>query len=363
MGCRKLTYYKQETERNEFRMYSVKKSLTLKNSAENAGSYLKARYYAPWTCRFISVDQLAGIYAQLTPYNYASNSPIGQLDIDGLQNPAQDSSATSSPKEKVVNNPKQSSDGISGIIHFIDSSTGKTLGIHDFGGEGESIRSINKSHFLGLSENNFEEIPAVKGFKDSEISVLKNSTEVIIEKEKIINDINNISTDKIVDGERVEQGLYIIFDKSRNVITSEINLSPGTNNNIRFPKGKFTTHSVFMDVNNNVFSNKIILAVMHTHPTIHKKEESVFGTGKRFNFSNVKGEFINGPGASDTDFDTAESMTSPVYAIGLFERDNGVYFAAPNKDNLSERVNRLTTLEDILNKGFNLINHIMKNNF
>jgi len=85
MGCRKLTYYKQETERNEFRMYSVKKSLTLKNSAENAGSYLKARYYSPWTCRFISVDPLAADYPYLTPYNYAGNKPITHKDIDGLQ--------------------------------------------------------------------------------------------------------------------------------------------------------------------------------------------------------------------------------------------------------------------------------------
>jgi len=48
------------------------------------------RYYAPWMCRFVSVDPLADKYPMLTPYNYASNSPVGELDVDGMQNPQQD---------------------------------------------------------------------------------------------------------------------------------------------------------------------------------------------------------------------------------------------------------------------------------
>jgi len=47
--------------------------------------YYGARYYAPWTCRFISVDPLAADYPYLTPYNYAGNKPITHKDIDGLQ--------------------------------------------------------------------------------------------------------------------------------------------------------------------------------------------------------------------------------------------------------------------------------------
>ena len=47
--------------------------------------YYGARYYAAWTCRFISVDPLASTYAQLTPYNYADNNPINDFDIDGMQ--------------------------------------------------------------------------------------------------------------------------------------------------------------------------------------------------------------------------------------------------------------------------------------
>lgn len=53
--------------------------------AESGLYYYGARYYAAWTCRFISVDPLAGKYAHLTPYNYAGNKPIGDYDIDGMQ--------------------------------------------------------------------------------------------------------------------------------------------------------------------------------------------------------------------------------------------------------------------------------------
>ncbi len=47
--------------------------------------YYGARYYAAWTCRFISVDPLASDYVHLTPYNNAGNKPINSIDIDGMQ--------------------------------------------------------------------------------------------------------------------------------------------------------------------------------------------------------------------------------------------------------------------------------------
>ncbi len=48
-------------------------------------SYFGARYYAPWTCRFTSVDPLAMKFADISPYNYAGNRPITKQDIEGLQ--------------------------------------------------------------------------------------------------------------------------------------------------------------------------------------------------------------------------------------------------------------------------------------
>jgi RHS repeat-associated protein len=62
--------------------------------SESGLYYYGARYYAAWVGRFISVDPLAGKYAQLAPYNYAGNRPIGDLDIDGLQGTTQESSKT-----------------------------------------------------------------------------------------------------------------------------------------------------------------------------------------------------------------------------------------------------------------------------
>ncbi|MGV3598694.1 MAG: RHS repeat-associated core domain-containing protein [Bacteroidota bacterium] len=53
--------------------------------SESGLYYYGARYYASWTCRFISVDPLAAQYAHLNPYNYADNNPINDLDIDGMQ--------------------------------------------------------------------------------------------------------------------------------------------------------------------------------------------------------------------------------------------------------------------------------------
>ncbi|HRO76713.1 MAG TPA: RHS repeat-associated core domain-containing protein [Crocinitomicaceae bacterium] len=51
--------------------------------------YYGARYYLAWTCRFISVDPLAGDYPFYTPYNYAGNKPINKIDIDGMQEQAE----------------------------------------------------------------------------------------------------------------------------------------------------------------------------------------------------------------------------------------------------------------------------------
>ncbi len=43
------------------------------------------RIYNPALARFLSVDPLASSYAELTPYQYASNKPINSIDLDGLE--------------------------------------------------------------------------------------------------------------------------------------------------------------------------------------------------------------------------------------------------------------------------------------
>ncbi len=47
--------------------------------------YYGARYYAGWLCRFVSVDALKDDYPELTTFQYASNNPITNIDLDGLE--------------------------------------------------------------------------------------------------------------------------------------------------------------------------------------------------------------------------------------------------------------------------------------
>ena len=43
------------------------------------------RLYSPGIARFLSVDPLTASYPELTPYQFASNSPISGIDSDGLE--------------------------------------------------------------------------------------------------------------------------------------------------------------------------------------------------------------------------------------------------------------------------------------
>lgn len=43
------------------------------------------RIYDPRICKFLSVDPLTDKYPELTPYQFASNTPIEAIDIDGLE--------------------------------------------------------------------------------------------------------------------------------------------------------------------------------------------------------------------------------------------------------------------------------------
>src|ERR1700733_13381371 len=43
------------------------------------------RIYDPRLGRFLSVDPITRDYPELTPYQFASNSPIASIDLDGLE--------------------------------------------------------------------------------------------------------------------------------------------------------------------------------------------------------------------------------------------------------------------------------------
>ena len=44
------------------------------------------RIYDPRLVRFLSVDPITQKYPELTPYQFASNTPIQAIDLDGLEN-------------------------------------------------------------------------------------------------------------------------------------------------------------------------------------------------------------------------------------------------------------------------------------
>lgn len=64
-----------------------------------------------WACRFLSVDPLSAKYAQLSPYNYADNNPINDLDIDGQQN-TKSSNSEGSTTQSSTNTEKGSSSSV-----------------------------------------------------------------------------------------------------------------------------------------------------------------------------------------------------------------------------------------------------------
>ena len=43
------------------------------------------RIYDPRLGRFLSVDPITADYPYLTPYQFASNTPIQAIDLDGLE--------------------------------------------------------------------------------------------------------------------------------------------------------------------------------------------------------------------------------------------------------------------------------------
>ncbi|HXA02799.1 MAG TPA: RHS repeat-associated core domain-containing protein [Cytophagaceae bacterium] len=81
-----------------------------KEKDEESGLYYYGmRYYSPWTCRFVSVDPLAGKYPFYTPYQYAGNKPINASDLDGAEEqPKTDTGGQANGVQKAANSAGES---------------------------------------------------------------------------------------------------------------------------------------------------------------------------------------------------------------------------------------------------------------
>jgi RHS repeat-associated protein len=107
--------------------------------------YYGARYYAAWTCRFISVDPLAGDYPFYTPYNYAGNKPVNKVDIDGMQeegSPTMDKGSTQ-PNREGENSANHNSDGVKIYIHKVDENQTISEIALKYGTSVDAIREAN----------------------------------------------------------------------------------------------------------------------------------------------------------------------------------------------------------------------------
>jgi RHS repeat-associated protein len=75
------SYRRENNVGNEF-MYNGKE----RQDGLDLGWYdYGARMYMPELGRFSTIDPLATVFPYLTPYQYASNDPVSNLDIDGLE--------------------------------------------------------------------------------------------------------------------------------------------------------------------------------------------------------------------------------------------------------------------------------------
>jgi hypothetical protein len=68
--------------------------------------------------RFLSVDPIIKSYPELTPYQFASNSPIENIDIDGLESGSAISAGVSSGASRYSNEKKTQG---TGLLRFVTS--------------------------------------------------------------------------------------------------------------------------------------------------------------------------------------------------------------------------------------------------
>ncbi|MEZ4889799.1 MAG: RHS repeat-associated core domain-containing protein [Crocinitomicaceae bacterium] len=123
--------------------------------------YYGARYYGAWTCRFISVDPLAGKYMYLSSYNYAGNNVISSIDINGLQGDKNiPDNKNVVPTQKLLNGIGETWNSIKNNTYIGKYSSKFTVMI-DFKNLGEKIRGhavggyrieLNSSHFNEISD-------------------------------------------------------------------------------------------------------------------------------------------------------------------------------------------------------------------
>jgi RHS repeat-associated protein len=143
------------------------------------------RIYDPRVSRFLSVDPLSKSYPYLTPYQFASNSPIGGIDLDGLEFFKKDNTRYTMDYKPVVNAPgvlAKVNNASHNIMSFIWNVT--------IGGGSEGLKSIN-NYFAGGYKEPTTNI--VASFNQFQTEAAKYHTTTPIGQQ--LKDFGNIATD------------------------------------------------------------------------------------------------------------------------------------------------------------------------
>jgi RHS repeat-associated protein len=118
-----------------------------KEKDEESGLYYYGmRYYSAWSCRFVSVDPLAIKFPYLTPYQYASNDPIGATDLDGMESTKEEPQEPQNQQTNESTEQNSSIESNSPIENSVTDSTTveKQINEHSLNKSEDSTFSIEK---------------------------------------------------------------------------------------------------------------------------------------------------------------------------------------------------------------------------
>ncbi len=208
-----------------------------KEKDEHTGLYeYGQRYYAPWLCRFVSVDPIAEDYPQLCSYNYAGNKPVTSPDIEGLQGTEDSKQSAQAPSSGNAEFDRQANSAIEtygtvdgfqvDIIHNIDSQGNLESGSISVSGPNGESKVLNYSDESGFSDGNAN-LPDIGG--QSSISVYDSELRNSYIKNAESNAKSNLNAfDRVVtNSERTAIVKKSVSDRNQLKSAVRKNLTPG----------------------------------------------------------------------------------------------------------------------------------------
>lgn len=266
-----------------------------KEKDEESGLYYYgARYFQPWSCRFLSVDPLALKYAKFSPYNYADNTPITDKDIDGMQTQKSQTSeqpdSTGTPKVQQTTNETNKP----------ATSQLPEQGNDYFDEQGNYIKTVkndkSENNIYILDKNGKETLLSGYKFTKNNASTLANIT-------KHYAQYAGVDTTKLLNGSfsvamKKETPIYFENGKKANLNeTSSVSLFNNGTADTNFGsdavmtsnwKGSNSTKVITVQVDTNGFTSRLLANKFNFindlyHEGLHKKRDN----SSEFNHLNI----------------------------------------------------------------------------